>query len=63
MEQLKGEMGDLRREMAQLVEGEARRSELEQTLQKSQSQLNHWKQKSVQQDMVLQTNTQVHTLC
>ena len=36
-------------------EGGAKRAELQQSLQRYEKECNHWKQKSVQQDMVLQT--------
>ena len=61
MKKLREETEDLSSQVAQLVEAEAKRSEGEQALQRAQTQLNHWKQKSVQQDMVLQTNNQVYT--
>ena len=60
MKKLREETEDLSGQVAQLVEAEAKRSEGEQALQRAQTQLNHWKQKSVQQDMVLQTNNQVY---
>lgn len=59
VEKLRREVEDLGKQVTQLKEGEARASEVEQALQKSEMELNHWKQKSVQQDMVMQTRTQV----
>jgi chromosome segregation ATPase len=58
VKQLREETGDLTSQVAQLVEAEAKRSEAEQALQRAQTQLNHWKQKSIQQDMVIQTKNQ-----
>ena len=59
-------MGELRKQLTQqtaaVEEGKTKRSEVEQALQVSEKECNHWKQKSMQQDMVLQTKTQVSAL-
>ena len=59
MEKLRREVEDLGKQVTQLKEGETRASEVEQALHKSEKELCHWKQKSVQQDMVMQTRNQV----
>ena len=59
VKKLHSEVEGLQRQVSELSsaveEGGAKRAELQQSLEKSEKECNHWKQKSVQQDMVLQT--------
>ena len=57
-------MADLQQQVRQLStvveEGNAGRKEAEHQLKRSERERNRWQQKSVQQDVMLQTTRQVH---
>ena len=65
-EQLHHQVADLQQQVRQLStaveEGNAGRKEAEHQLERSEKERNHWQQKSLQQDMVLQTTRQVHCM-
>ena len=65
VEQLQHEVDALKKKVTELSsavhDGAVSRGEVESTLKKTLKEKNHWQQKSVQQDMVLQTTQQVHT--
>jgi predicted RNase H-like nuclease (RuvC/YqgF family) len=59
VEQLHCEVADLQQQVRQhSAEGNAGRKEAERLLERSEKERNYWQQKSVQQDMVLQTTRQ-----
>ena len=64
VEQLQHEVDGLKKKVTELSsavhDGAASRAEVESSLDKTLKERNHWQQKSVQQDMVLQTTRQVH---
>ena len=65
VEQLQHEVDGLKKKVTELSsavhDGAASRAEVESSLDKTLKEKMHWQQKSVQQDMVLQTKRQVPT--
>lgn len=65
VEQLQHEVDTLKKKVTELSsavhDGAVGRAEVESSLEKTLKEKNHWQQKSVQQDMVLQTTRQVYT--